>query len=97
MYVNFDDPLVVAFNGFAGVPPEDQGRCELDFVQTASTLVGTGGYHRLTHFLANAAAGLYALGENLATFPSLFARTSAGEELRRRVIASCANAAVRSF
>lgn len=97
VYLNFDDASVVAFNGFAGVPVEEQGRYALDFVQTASTLVSTGGYHRLSYFLLNAAAGLYALQENLSTLPDLFRHDRKGDELRRKIIESCPNTAARSF
>lgn len=99
VYLDFDDPLglTVAFNGFADVPPKDQARLALEFAQTASSLVGTHGYPRLTHFLINGAAGLCALGENLTTLPALFSRTPRGNALRRTVADTSTDESVQQF
>ena len=95
--LDFDAALPVAYNPFAHADPEDYGRLATEFSESFTTLFDAEGYHRLSHFLRSALYALFVLGANLASIPTLFAKTSTGDDLRQRVIRNARNDAVRHF
>jgi len=97
VYLDFEDTTPVAYNPFAHHDPEDYGRLTTEYVNSLKSLFDAERYHRMSHVLGMSIYALFVLKENLATLPDLLARTPTGEALRRRVISTANNDAVRHF
>lgn len=98
IFLDFDAGMPVAYNPVSHPYPEEYGRLTTEYLHSFKHLFGTDSFHRTNHLLGNAIYACLVLPDaNLATIPLLFTKTPIGEQLRRRVIASVQNPAVRRF